>query len=185
MPNTWQHATSKPAAANTTSTTSTTGSSTTSTTPTTPATTQTTTFTGAAFSISYPANWVVKADQKQFSWGTDTTIVSPTDPNVLVRVDVTQHVKTNSPLTSAKSVINTLAAEPGYQQVALSANSINGMPGEYWEFLDTESGVSMHKVDEFLIDFADDEGIAVLTQAPASEWASLSQMFTTLRNSFH
>lgn len=144
---------------------------------------QTATYNGKAFSVQYPSGWMIKSAEQQHSWGTDTTIVSPSNAQTLLRVDVSPNVATSDPLTSAQSEINQVSKESGYQELALSSNTFAGLPGEYWEFLVNDSGVSEHTVDQFLIDRSNGDGIAILTQAPGSEWSSLSSEFAKLRNS--
>lgn len=169
----------------TTTQTSTTSPVTSTTTPSTSTATTTpnpsnATFVGRAFTIQYPTGWNISTDQKHYPWGTDTTIVSPADPQTVLRVDVSPHLHTSDPLTASQAEINQVAQQPGYKQLNLSPNTVNGLPGEHWEFLVNESGVLLHKVDEFVIG-ANNEGLAILTQAPAGQYRSLAKMFTSLR----
>ncbi len=145
-----------------------------------PASGHTATFTGRVFSIKYPAGWIIQTNQKRFSWGTDTTLVSPADAHTLLRVDVSPNLKTNDPLAASQAEINEVSHQPGYQQLGLSSNTVNGNPGERWEFLVNENGVVEHSVDQFIITPHGD-GLAILTQAPASQYASLAKEFTALR----
>ena len=142
-----------------------------------------TSFVGQAFSIQYPVSWNVKSAEAQRSWGTDTTIVSPNDPNVLLRVDVTPNSTAADPLAAAQPVINALAEQPGYKQLDLTAGTFQGYPAEHWEFLVRESGVLLHKEDEFFIDSMNGDSVAVLTQAPADQYSALASRFATLRQS--
>lgn len=141
------------------------------------------TFTGKTFEVTYPMAWHLTAAQQKHSWGTDTTIVSGMSPRILMRVDVTPHLGARTPLAGARSEITAVSALPGYRQLALHPNTVDGMPGEYWEFIDVESGVTMRKVDQFVLDTTNRDGYAVLTQAPAREWGAWRQRFTEMRSS--
>ncbi len=145
-----------------------------------PASAHTTTFTGRVFSIKYPAGWIIQSNQKRYPWGTDTTVVSPTDGHTLLRVDVSPNLKTSDPLTASRAEINQVSQQPGYQQLGLTSNTVNGNRGERWEFLVNENGVVEHSVDQFIITPSGD-GLAILTQAPTSQYASLAKEFTALR----
>ena len=145
-----------------------------------PASAHTATFTGRAFSIKYPAGWIIQTNEKRYPWGTDTTVVSPTNASTLLRVDVSPNLKTSDPRTASRAEINQVSQQPGYQQLGLNSNTVNGNPGERWEFRVNESGVVEHSVDQFIITPSGD-GLAILTQAPASQYASLAKEFTALR----
>jgi hypothetical protein len=138
------------------------------------------TFTGREFSITYPAGWMIETNEKPYPWGTDTTVVSPGDGRTLLRVDVSPNVKTSDPLTASQPEINRVSKQPGYQQLALASNTVNGNRGERWEFLVSDNGVVEHSVDEFII-APNGDGLAILTQAPASKYPSLAKEFTALR----
>ena len=140
----------------------------------------TATFSGRAFSIKYPAGWIIQTNEKRYPWGTDTTVVSPTNAHTLLRVDVSPNLKTSDPLTASRAEITQVSQQPGYQQLGLTSNAVNGNPGERWEFLVNENGVVEHSVDQFIITPSGD-GLAILTQAPASQYASLAKEFTALR----
>lgn len=140
----------------------------------------TTIFTGAGFSIKYPTGWTVRADETHYAYGTDTTIVSPQDPRTLMRVDVTSNLKTTDPMIAARPVIAAVSKQSGYQLLGLSPNDVNGNPGEQWEFLVTENGALLHKIDEFIIT-AHGDGLAILTQAPATQYGALAKEFASLR----
>jgi Probable lipoprotein LpqN len=145
-------------------------------------TTATLTYNGEAFSIEYPADWQIQNADKPESWGgTDTTIVSQTDPNTLLRVDVKDSGGGATPSAAAEPVIAAISKLPGYQQLDLSADTVDGFPALRWEFLVTESGVLMHKVDEFVVDTDTGGNVAVLTQAPADEYPTVASEFDALR----
>ena len=67
------------------------------------------TYTGSAFSIDYPSSWIIESAEQQHSYGTDTTIVSPTDSNTLLRVDVNATSTITDPRVAAQPVINTVS----------------------------------------------------------------------------
>ncbi len=46
-----------------------------------------------------------------------------------------------------------------------------------------ESGVLLHKEDTFFIDTDNGAGVAILTSAPADQYAALASDFSTLRDS--
>jgi serine/threonine protein kinase len=137
-------------------------------------------YNGRAFSISYPSGWHVNdAEQNQGGY-TDTTIVSPTNQNTLIRVDVTPNPPSSDPSTDAQPVVNDLQKQPGYQQIDLSPGTFEGFSAVHWEFLDRESGVLLHKEDEVFTD-SNGDSVAVLTQAPARDYAGLAAQFASLR----
>jgi hypothetical protein len=145
---------------------------------------QTTTYAGQVFSIEYPAGWTVKNAEVQESWGgTDTTIVSSANPDVLIRVDVSPNTTATDPMSAAQPVINSLVHQAGYKQLDLTAGTFEEFAAEHWEFVDREDGVLLQKEDEFFIDTINNDGVAVLTQAPANEYAGLASEFAKLRES--
>jgi hypothetical protein len=142
----------------------------------------TSSFTGRVFTIEYPAGWQIKSDEKSESWGTDTTIVSPTDSNTYLRVDVSPNTNASSPRAAAQPVISQLEKDPGYQQLDQSTETFNGTQALHWEFRVEQSGVSVHKEDVFFT-APNGDGVAVLTQAPDSEYEALRGPFAKLRRS--
>jgi hypothetical protein len=143
----------------------------------------TSTFTGQVFTIEYPSGWRVKNNEKQESWGTDTTIVSPANASTYLRVDLTPNVKASDARASAQPVIAQLEKAPGYHLLDLSPEKLNGTEALHWEFQVEDAGTTLHKEDVFLIS-SNGNGVAVLTQAPDSEYESLSSQFRALRQSF-
>ncbi len=140
------------------------------------------TYNGQAFSISYPSGWQIQdAEQDKGSY-TDTTIVSPSDSNTLLRVDYSPNPP-NSPLADARIEINSLQDQPGYKQLELSSGTFQGNPAERWKFLVIESGVLLEKEDLFFNADNGSRGFGVLTQAPASEYPALAPQFAQLRQS--
>src|SRR5581483_2522907 len=76
-----------------------------------------TTYPGAYFSIDYPNTWTVQdAEQSKGSY-LDTTIVSPDDPSILIRVDVTPGANSPNPERAAAPVVAALRREQGYQEL--------------------------------------------------------------------
>jgi S1-C subfamily serine protease len=148
-----------------------------------PSPTSTATYPGQAFTIDYPSSWQVRNAEAPQSWGgTDTTIVSPTDSSILVRVDVRPNTSVSSPQAAAQPVIDGLRGQPGYQQLDLSPDTVDGFPALHWEFLVDEGGVLMHKEDDFFIDTTNGDGVAVLSQAPADQYSGLASEFASLRS---
>jgi S1-C subfamily serine protease len=139
------------------------------------------TYSGSAFSIDYPAGWTVADAEQQHSWGTDTTIVSPTDANTLIRVDVSANTTDPNAKAAAQPEINQVSQETGYQQIALTTGTVDGFNAVYWEFRVDQGGVLLQKVDEFFIDSDNDDGVAVLTQAPAHEYPADADAFAAIR----
>jgi S1-C subfamily serine protease len=140
------------------------------------------TYSGNAFSVAYPSGWQVQSAEKTESYGTDTTIVSPADNNIALRVDVSPNAPTSDPQSAAAPVISAVERDPGYEQLDLSADTFDGFPALHWEFLVREGGVLVHKEDEFFVDTDDGDGVAVLTQAPADEYSSLAPELTASRD---
>jgi S1-C subfamily serine protease len=144
----------------------------------------TTTYNGRAFSIEYPAGWQIKDAEQAVSYGTDTTIVSPSSPTTtLLRIDLTPNTTASTPQKAAAPVIAVLEKEPGYQQLDMSPETFDGFPALHWEFLVRESGVLLQKEDVSFIDTDNDTAVGVLTEAPAGEYSALADSFSQLRNS--
>ncbi len=139
------------------------------------------TYPGAAFSIEYPVGWTIVSAEQQHSYGTDTTIQDPAEPTALIRVDVSQHVFTTNLRSLAQGEINALSQQPGYQLIKLGPSTVDGFNALDWEFTVDQGGVLLQKEDVFFVDTDTNEGVAVLTQAPASEYASDAAAFALLR----
>jgi hypothetical protein len=105
-------------------------------------------------------------------------IENPSNALDLVRVDVSPG--TPSTLSSSEKIEAALASQPGYEQLAWRATTIDGQAGLYWEFLVEENGVLLHKVDVFSTS-PTGNGFAVLTQSPAGSWAEYSSTFGSMR----
>jgi hypothetical protein len=141
-----------------------------------------TTFVGRVFTIHYPAGWQVNASEQPKSWGTDTTIASPSEPNTYLRVDVSPNANASNARSAAQPVISQLERAPGYQQVDLSRETPNGAEALHWEFRVEQSGTTLHKEDVFFI-APNGDSVAVLTQAPDSLYEGLRSQFAALRKS--
>jgi hypothetical protein len=100
----------------------------------------------------------------------------------MLRVDVTASPATTDPITAAQPVIAGVARQPGYRPLGLTNASIAGRPAARWEFLVTESGLSLHKEDVFFT-ARSGTGIAVLTSAPAHAYRKLIKRFAAMRRS--
>lgn len=139
------------------------------------------TYTGNAFSIDYPSGWAVASAEQQHSYGTDTTMVSPTDSNTLLRVDVNNISVITDPRAAAQPVMNTVSQDPGYQLIDLSAGTFEGFTALHWEFVVDHNGVLVHQEDEFFIDSNNGDSVAVLTGAPAAQYPGYASLFAALR----
>jgi S1-C subfamily serine protease len=135
-------------------------------------------FTGREFSLDYPSGWRVTADEHDVGTYTDTVIENPADPLGLVRVDVSPG--SPSTLRSSEKIEAALEPQPGYQRLAWRATTIDGQSALYWEFLVSENGVLLHKVDIFST-CPSGNGFAILTQAPADEWQQYAALFGAVR----
>lgn len=140
------------------------------------------TYAGHDYTILYPSAWYVEADEVQKSGYTDTTIRAPDDPQVLLRVDVSEAPPADV-LAAAMPVVRALRRQSGYQELDLERTTLNGYAAVYWEFVVPEGGVLLHKVDVFLINQYG-EGVAILTQGPKARFDSLSDAFAGMRGSY-
>jgi hypothetical protein len=142
--------------------------------------TQVLTYNGSAFSISYPAAWSLEDAEQPESYGTDTTIESPANPNTLIRVDVNTNGAA-TPQAAASRVIATVAQQPGYQKLALARTTIGGFPALQWVFTVDQAGTELEKEDDFIVDPATGLNVALLTQAPATQYGTLATLFAAIR----
>ena len=140
------------------------------------------TYSGQSFSISYPKGWQIQSAEQEKGGYFDTTFVSGADPNMLLRVDYTPNDATD-PMQAAQTVVNAVQRQPGYQQLDLSRGTFNGFPAAHWEFTVPEGGITLHKEDEFFTDTANNASVAVLTQAPQSQYSGLANQLARLRRS--
>ena len=96
---------------------------------------------------------------------------------------MTPNTTASTPQEAAAPVIAVLEKEPGYQQLDMSSETLDGFPALHWEFLVRESGVLLQKEDVSFIDTDNDTAVGVLTEAPAGEYSALADSFSLLRNS--
>lgn len=138
-------------------------------------------FVGEHFSIRYPSGWRIETAELSKGPYLDTTIRSPDSPSTYLRVDVTPERGTD-PAVHAAEVEAYLKVQEGYSRRSLERTKHGRLPAVRWEFDVVEAGLGLRKVDVFLTD-ADGDRIAVLTQAPASEFARHARLFDLLRTS--
>jgi hypothetical protein len=140
------------------------------------------TFTGKHFSVDYSAAWDVEASEAPKVGYLDTTIQNSANPKVLLRVDVAPGGAKGALVSSAQRLEGKLRTEPDYRRLDLRRVTFEGYDAVRWEFLVTEGGSLLRKVDVFFDTDAGD-GFAILTQAPASTWVLWRRLFAQLRNS--
>jgi hypothetical protein len=142
-----------------------------------------TAYAGSYFSVDYPDTWNVEAAEAAKGSLYDTTIRSLADPDLMVRVDVTPSRGAAIDVSSAaRGVEQTLTAQPGYRELAFTPSTFQGYDSIDWEFLVREGGALLHKEDTFFVD-EDENGVAILTQAPASLFARWQSAFAHVRQS--
>ncbi len=166
----------------TTTTAATTSAATTSAATTTPST-AVPSYNGTAFSVEYPPGWVIESAEQPHSYGTDTTIASPSAPSTtLVRIDVSANAPHISLRALAQTEITALSREPGYSLIALTGGSVDGFPALRWEFVVDENGILLQKEDDFFVDSSsNDDAVAILTEAPASDYSAYASAFAAIR----
>jgi hypothetical protein len=111
----------------------------------------------------------------------DTTIHSNENSDALIRVDVTPNSSADA-AASAGQMEQALSSQPGYREIRFTPTTFHGYSGVAWEFVVSEHGVLLHKVDVVLDDGYGD-GVAVLTQAPADEYQRWQPIFAHMRQS--
>ena len=79
-----------------------------------------TSYNGVYFDIAYPNTWTVQSAEQSKGSYLDTTIVSPGDPSILIRVDVSPGVNSPDPETAAAPVVAALRRERGYREIDYS-----------------------------------------------------------------
>jgi hypothetical protein len=139
-----------------------------------------TTFSGKYFAIAYPLQWNVEASELSKGTYLDTTIRSPEDPSLMIRVDVLPDPDERDPLAFARQVEVRLKPQPGYQRIELERTDFHSYPAASWEFQVEEKGVLLHKLDIFFVSEYGDV-FAVLTQAPAERYDQWSSTFESVR----
>jgi hypothetical protein len=142
-----------------------------------------TTFDGSYFSVDYPNSWNVEAAEVSKGSYLDTTIRSVTNPDLLIRVDVTPTDAAPVDISSAAdSVEQSLSSQPGYHELRYQPSSFQGYDSIEWDFLVEENGVLLRKRDVFFTDEYG-EGVAILTQAPAAAYPRWRPAFAHIRQS--
>jgi Trypsin-like peptidase domain len=141
------------------------------------------TYSGHDYTILYPSTWTIESDEAQKGGYTDTTIRDPSDSRRLLRIDVSDKPPPSDALAAAMLVVNSLRRQSGYQELALTRTTFNGYDAAYWEFVVPERGVPVHKVDLFFINEYG-EGVAILTQTPATQWQGAAAAFKAVRDSY-
>jgi hypothetical protein len=139
------------------------------------------TYTGTYFKLDYPDTWDVEAAEVRKGGYYDTTIRSLSDPGLMIRVDVTPGASADA-YTSANDVEGFLAGQPGYRRLRFAPVTFAGYDGVDWEFIVPEKGVLLHKQDTFFNDESG-HGFAILTQAPAGQFARWRSAFEQVRQS--
>jgi S1-C subfamily serine protease len=140
-----------------------------------------TSYNGSYFSLTYPSAWNVDAADESKGSYFDTTIRSDQDTDVMLRADVMPS-QGGDPMTSARQVEADLSRQPGYREISFASTTFAGYNAVRWEFLVSESGVSLHKTDTF---FTTNNGnqYAVLTQAPANSYTTWKPLLDPLAES--
>lgn len=139
-------------------------------------------YTGVYFDINYPDTWTIQAAEQSKSSYLDTTIVSPVDPSILIRVDVSPGVNSPDPETAAAPVVAALRRQRGYSEISYSLFNFGGYNALYWEFVVPEGGVLLHK-EEVVFTSTNGDDFGVLVQAPAAVFSDYSSFFTDVFNS--
>ena len=138
------------------------------------------TFTGQDFSIEYPTSFYVASAEASKGGYLDTTIQGPA--GYLVRIDETPNGSSGTVEAAAGPVLAALRRQVGYREIALGHTTFYGYDALRWEFEVPEHGVLLHKVDLFFISGSGSEW-AILTQAPAADYAGVVGAFDALRSS--
>jgi hypothetical protein len=138
-------------------------------------------FSGSYFSIEYPDTWRRETSEASKGSYLDTTIRSDENSNVMLRVDVTPNAPADA-ATSATKIERAVAQQSGYQELRFTPVTYGPYSGVAWEFIITEGGVPLRKVDVFLDDDYGN-GYAVLTQAPVDEYSKWQSVLSHVRHS--
>ena len=109
----------------------------------------------------------------------DTTIRADTDPDVMIRIDVSPGAD-EEPFAGASLVETYLVSQPGYRRLAFESASLAGYNAWRWDFAVREEGVLLRKSDIFFTT-ADGDSFAVLIQAPVSSWSRWSSVLDRAR----
>jgi hypothetical protein len=146
----------------------------------------TTTYHGRLFTVAYPLGWSMQdAEARRPGNYSDTTVVSPSDPNTLLRVDVSSHPAL--PLKAAVSgEVTAVSRQKGYRLLKLAPTRVGHAQALDWQFLLNRAGTRVQEEDVFF-DTVDQSGkperIATLTMAPPGSFRRLTGTFQALRRS--
>lgn len=142
------------------------------------------TLTGAYFSVDYSGSWYVEAAEADKGSYLDTTIRNAANPQVMLRVDVAPGGAKGDVVSSARQLELLLSRQPAYRRVDFRRTTFQGYAALRWEFEVSERGTLLRKVDIFFDTRAGD-GVAILTQAPASTYTLWRRLFEQARSSLH
>lgn len=138
---------------------------------------------GQRFTIAYPVGWKIVTDDVDKGTYFDTTFRSPDISLRFIRVDRTPDAgrfTLGEQLAQARSgFIN----RPDYKELRVENINFRGYPAVIWAFEVDRDGGRVRVEDVF---FADNTGTgwAVLTQAPADEYANVADEFAQIRETF-
>lgn len=128
-------------------------------------------YNGQSFALRYPRGWVVRNAEKNEGTYVDTTILNPSNPAWLLRIDTGFGHNSPSPAYAAAPVIKQLRGEHGYHKISLKHVTFLGYAALRWEFTIPEGGRKVRKVDIFFTDASGNDW-GILFQAPATQWAT-------------
>jgi hypothetical protein len=144
-----------------------------------------TTVSGEYASFEYPSSWVVETSEAWKGSETDgyfdTTIRSPRNRDVMVRVDVSPEAFSD-PSDKALEVEAYLRRQSSYRRLAFEPTTFAGHEAFHWAFEVVEDGVPLRKEDTFFTTGAGDT-YAVLIQAPAGRFDAWSSLLDAVRAS--
>lgn len=138
------------------------------------------TYPGTDFSIDYPSSFTIVSAEANKGTYFDTTIESG---NYLIRVDENPTGGSGSVDAAAAPVLAGLRTENGYRELSLTHTTFQGYEALRWEFEVPERGTLLHKTDTFFITGTGSEW-AILSQAPAVDWARVAPAFSAIESSF-
>lgn len=138
------------------------------------------TYPGMNFSIDYPSSFAVVSAEANKGTYFDTTIESG---NYLIRVDENPTGGSGTVDAASAPVIAGLRSENGYRELSITHTTFQGYQALRWEFEVPEHGTLLHKIDTFFITNTGSEW-AILSQAPARDWARVAPAFTAIESSF-
>jgi hypothetical protein len=134
---------------------------------------------GADFSVDYPAAWTVNTSS---SAGYHDTTIESGDGVHLIRVDMNDVAPSTNSEALAAPVEKGLEGQPGYRLIGWAPMTFNGYPALRWEFVVSENGTLLRKVDTFFVDNSG-AAVAILVQAPAAGYEFWAPVFRSIRES--